>query len=166
MDLALGEPRDIRHRHIHRSRSPAARDRQRQSISDPNLLKDLREVRHTVDGLTVRGGDDISIRPPAPAAPSRRALAAGESGKVRRMITPSIPSRVAAASLTATIPMPGTGTRPSRISCPATRSIASARRDRLREPRKTERTRTTLTGPKAHRIDVEPQKSNTAVAMT
>ena len=54
------------------------------------------------------------------------ARSAGLPGAVRTMITPSTPSRVATASLAATMPIPGVGTRPFLISSGTTRLTISA----------------------------------------
>jgi hypothetical protein len=81
-----------------------------------DLLDLLGQFRQATDRLAVRHDDDVPSSPVEALTPCKPARAAGEPGTVRTTITRSTPSLVAMVSLPATMPMPGAGTRPLRMS--------------------------------------------------
>src|SRR6185369_1180146 len=95
---------DVHHVDLDRGLLAVPLHRQRHLLSDSDALELLGQVCEPAHRLAVH---------------------TEEPGTVRRMTTPSTPARVAAASLAATMPIPGVGTEPRRISSGTTRLTES-----------------------------------------
>jgi hypothetical protein len=85
-------------------------------MADPDLLDLVRQIGQATNRSPLARTMTSPSAPVACLTPRNPACAAGEPGTVRTTTTPSVPSCDDAASLAATMPMPGFGTCPPRMS--------------------------------------------------
>ncbi len=91
-------------------------DPQGNRATNAEIFQLFGQIEGISDRQAIGAGDDIPDRAGRGIIARKAARSAGEPGRTRAMITPSIPSRSASASSPGTMPMPGVAMRPALIS--------------------------------------------------